>query len=404
MPYANPESDPTALLEQLKAVLAGKEPPRQPSNDSSKPSTGSLTAEAPSNPLVARAQVAINKRTTQRRIERSIALHGPQGESSTAASFAETQLIELDHILDDPGFKNFRLTMNPASLDELKTSIDLEGLKVPIVVVEATHPGRFHVRAGFRRTLAVRHLGWKAIPAIVLPLDTPEAEEYWVNIIENTAREKLSTYELANAARMMRDRFGIRPDMFARKSSHSLDYINRLLVCIDHLPPEVLQSWQRGDRVPLDILVKLSTMTPIEAIKNLRLWFGQHRITADESLARLKKPGTVKPEKLWTITGLERTQKLMLAIKMSNLDPKTKRLAMDIVEFCQGARKRIDGVVDENHRLPAREFILPDPEPDEIIPSNPQNRTAAPTPIHELHPITPGDFAPTLPGKPRTSS
>jgi len=174
---------------------------------------------------------------------------------------------------------------------------------------------------------------------------------------------------------------------------------------MDRLPPEVLQSWQRGDRIPLDILVKLSVMNPIEAIKNLRRWLGQHRITADVALAQLKKPSaTRKPEKLWTVSGIERTQKLMLAIKISNLDPKTKRLGMDIVEFCQGARNHIPGIVDENQRLPTREFVLPDPEPDEIIPLAPEDRAVSPPSQPELTKISPTDFVPSPPGKSRTSS
>lgn len=401
MPYATPDTDPTVLLERLKAILAGETPAQLVPDTEPTPSIDS--SEQPYSPLAARAKAALNKRATQHRIENLTRLTGPQGEN-ISANFIETQLIELEKIVEDPTFKNFRLTVDPVSLDELKTSINLEGLKVPIVVVEAPKPGYYHVRAGFRRTLAARHLGWTTIPAIILPLDTPEIQEYWINIIENTAREKLSTYELAQAARMMRDRFNVKPEEFARKSGHTLGYIDKLLGCIDRLPPEVLISWQRGDRVPLDILVKLSAMNPIEAIKNLRLWFGQHRITADEALARLRKPPTARPEKLWTVSGLERTQKLMLAIKISNLDPKTKRLCMDVVEFCQGGRKRIDGIVDEGHKLPTREFILPDPEPDEIIPSQPEDRLAAPAPVTPLHPIAPTDFIPTSPGTPRTSS
>lgn len=396
MPYITPDN-PTALLERLKTILAGDTPPLDTE-------TQATSNDRPYNPLAARAQAALDKRAAQHRIDVLTALTGPQGENCTAANFSETRLIELDRILDDPTFKNSRLTMDPVSLTELTNSINLEGLKVPIVVVTAPKPEYFHIRAGFRRTLAVRHLGWRTIPAIVLPLDTPEAQEYWINIIENTAREKLSTYELAHAARMMRDRFGVKPDEFSRKSGHSLGHIEKLLGCIDRLPPEVLQSWQRGDKIPLEILVKLSAMNPIEAIKNLRLWFGQHRITADEALARLKKPPNRKNEKLWTVSGLERTQKLILAIKISNLPPKTKRLAMDIVEFCQGCRQRIDGIVDENHHLPVQEFILPDPEPDEIVPLDPQARTTSPSPVSPLREISPVDFVPTSPGKSRTSS
>jgi ParB/RepB/Spo0J family partition protein len=390
LPYARPEMDPQEIIERMKQILVGT------------PTPGMRPAGNPNeSPVVARAKAAFKKRLLGREIDMMEERIGPQSEDRTF-NFTICDLIDTDKIINDPRFKNFRLSMDPVKQTELVESIRLEGLKVPIVVVEAPVPDCYHVRAGFRRTLAVRHLGWKQIPAIILPLDTPETEEYWINILENTAREKLSSYELANAARMMRDRFGIKAADFAAKSGHSQGHIEKLLSCIDRLPPEVLHSWQRGDRVPLDILVKLSAMTPVEAMKNLRLWLGQHRITADEALARIKKP-PAQPGKLWTVAGIERTQKLMIAIKMSDLDPKTKRLCMDVVEFCQGCRKRIDGIVDEDHRLPAREFVLPDPEPGETMdPAHPE--PAEPPPLPSLHDVSPADFVPTFPGKPRTSS
>lgn len=399
MPYTKPDTSPSELLGQLKALLAGTLAPDSTISVPDTPDEDGSTDNSPTpiNPLAAKARAAFKKRQAQHRFDKLVTDHGLEALAEDRShNYACTELVPIDHILDDPNFKNFRLKMDPTSLTELETSINLEGLKVPIVVVAAAVPDYYHVRAGFRRTLAVRHLGWKDIPAVVLPVDTPEAEEYWINIIENTAREKLSTYELANAAKMMRDRFGVKPADFARKSGHSLDYVTRLLGCLDRLPVEVLHSWQRGDKVPLDILVKLSTMTHQEAIKNLRLWFGQHRITADEALARLKKPPSHHSDKLWTVAGIERTQKLMIAIKVSNLDPKTKRLCMDVVEFCQGGRKRIEGIVDEDHRLPTREITMPDPEPDEIRPL--QDRPDGPKAPPALHEISPAEFAPTVPG------
>jgi ParB/RepB/Spo0J family partition protein len=234
--------------------------------------------------------------------------------------------------------------MDPQKLAELQESIELEGLKVPIVAVKSPIDGYYHVRAGFRRVVAIRNLNWESIAAIVLPADTPEAEEYWINIIENTAREKLTTYELAEAAKLMRDRFKVRPVDFAKKAGHSLDYIQDLLLCLDRLPNEVIESWRNGAKLPLKILVKLSTLTPTEAVRNCRLWLGQHRIDAADALRNLER----KPErsgKLWSVKGLEKLQRLHMAIKVSPLPAETKQLCIDIVEYLQGARKHVPGLV-----------------------------------------------------------
>jgi ParB-like chromosome segregation protein Spo0J len=212
------------------------------------------------------------------------------------------------------------------------------------------------VRAGFRRTLAVRNLGWHDIPATILPSDMPPSEEHWINIIENASREKLSTYELALAARNMRDKFGTSISEFARKTCHPPSYINDLLGCLERLPEEVLNSWAYNDRVPFSIYVKLSVMTPLEAIRNLRLWRGQHRIDDAATLATKaldrRRVRNHENDKILTVKGIERTQRLMVAIQTSTLAPDTKRLAVEIVEYLQGCRKRVDGIIHDGWRLP----------------------------------------------------
>jgi ParB/RepB/Spo0J family partition protein len=319
-------------------------------------------SESTSSRLVAGARLALAKRQAEN-IFKKWKQAGPQAEAHTKALYSSSELIEVERIVDDKTFINFRTSIDPIKLGELQTSIELEGLRTPITVVETMPPGHYHVRAGFRRTIAVRNLGWKEIPAVVLPSDTPKSEEYWTNIIENTNREKLSPYELASAAKMMRDKFGVTGSTFARKSGHSPDYVLKLLSCIDRLPGEVLHSWKRGDRVPFEIYFKLSTMTPLEAIKNLRLWMGQHRIASSENQAEdaLRKLKTRKTttDKLLTVKGIERTQRLIMALRVSNLTQREKDLGQQIVEYCQGGRKRIDGVVGDRDRVVNHEHEAP---------------------------------------------
>ena len=337
--------------------------------------------------LVACAKNTLAKRkaeTVLRDFERE---HGPQAELHTRLLYGHSTLIPVNKIVDDPDFFNSRLVIDPVGLTNLQDSIDLEGLKVPIVVVKSAAPGYYHVRAGFRRSMAVRNLGWHDIPAIVLPADTPRSEEYWINITENTSREKLTTYELAMAAKTMRDQFGVSASEFARKTSHSPAYINELLGCLDRLPSEVYQSWKNNERIPFSIYVKLSLMTPLEAVKNLRLWRGQHRIDDYATLASraLEKRRERKrdSEKVLTVRGIERTQRLMIALRSSKLSPEAKKVALEVVEYIQGCRKRIDGIIHDgwrsqqsNTRADDQEFeLIMSSKIEELKKENSQNPT-----------------------------
>ena len=331
--------------------------------------------------LVARARLRLAKNKATLAFEQFQKDEGPQAEYQTRTFYSQSELVEVAKISEDPRFQNFRTSVDLARLSDLQTSIDLEGLRSPIVVIESMPPGHYYIRAGFRRLQAIRNLNWEQVPAIVLPADTPESEEYWANILENSAREKLSTYEIACAAKLMRDKFGVAGTVFAKKSGHSPSFIAELLLCADKLPLEVQHSWKRGDRVPFSIYHKLACMSPIEAIKNLRLWMGQHRIDtettkAEDALRRLQTKRRT-PDKLLTVRGIERTQRLLIAIKTSALDLETKRLCTEIVEYCQGCRKRINKIVDDHKQIYIPTLSLPDNDDlDPNLPLPPVNELA----------------------------
>jgi ParB/RepB/Spo0J family partition protein len=338
-----------ARFKQILTPLLSTTPEQDPSseyNDDDLPENPPPPPPLPSHrsQIVARAKIHIAKREAQKAYETFVEQSGLQSEYHTKL-YTKSRLIAVAAILDDPDFTNFRRTIDLNRLAELQESIQLEGLKLPIVVVKSPIEGYYHVRAGFRRVMAIRNLNWESIPAIVLPPDTPVLEEYWINIIENTAREKLNTYELAEAAKLMRDRFKVPPKIFAKKAGHSPDYIYDLLLCIDRLPLEVLEDWRKGAKLPLKILVKLSTLTPTEAVRNCRLWLGQRRITTDDALRSLnQKPSSVRSDRLWSAKGIERLQRLHMAIKVSSLPPETKRVCTDIVEYLQGTKKHVPGL------------------------------------------------------------
>ena len=88
-------------------------------------------------------------------------------------------------------------TDNPgAGVEGLAASIEAQGLLQPIVVCEATQPGKWQILTGQRRFLAYRNLNRETISAAVLDSHVGEAEAKTISITENLMRRKLSGKEL----------------------------------------------------------------------------------------------------------------------------------------------------------------------------------------------------------------
>jgi len=294
------------------------------------------------------ARANLDKRRNEARYRLDERRLGPQGESRSQAIAKRLELIPLSQIYDDPEFTNLRLITDDEDLQNLTESMKYEGLKVPITVI--CSPGNTHgyyVRAGFRRTTVARRLEWEKIPAVILPDDTPAIEEYWTNIIENSARSKLTTYEIACAARTMREKFDIRPNYFAARAGYSESYVVNLLRCIDRLPPEIIEEWKDRAPIPVDHYINWSKFEPEEAIKMMLSYKNRHpQITRDwkpsaETRKRVAVLRMASPE------GLARMQRLRFAVEVARqLTPENRNLCLRIIDFCSGGRMDVPGIYD----------------------------------------------------------
>lgn len=282
-------------------------------------------------------------------------LYGPQGESMSEAVTKRVELVPLNLIKVDPKFPNIRLEASETELSELMESMKYEGLKQPITVVASPPPERWvYLRAGFRRTTAARRLAWQHIPAIVLPHDTPLIEEYWTNIIENSARQRLSTYEIALSAKTMRDRFGVRPRDFARRAGYSDTYVENLVRCIDKLPEEVVKEWRGRAPIPLDLYVKWSSMRPEEAVKMMLSYCGRHPQVTRGWTPPAETREKYFPAKMASARGLERMSRLRFAVEVARkLDEPSRKLCLAVVDFCTGARDDVPDVYDQGQKMRA---------------------------------------------------
>lgn len=102
----------------------------------------------------------------------------------------EPENIKID-LIDDPKFHD-RTYIDPVALEELAENIKRYGLIEPIVV-RKKEDGRFERIAGYRRLEAVKKLGWKEIPAIILDVD--ETTALALMLSENIHRENLSDFD-----------------------------------------------------------------------------------------------------------------------------------------------------------------------------------------------------------------
>jgi ParB/RepB/Spo0J family partition protein len=301
--------------------------------------------------------------------------NGPRGEKRSAVITQRVELVWLKDIIDDPNFVNLRLKADEEELGGLSESMKHEGLKVPVTVISVGEGAKqFYVRAGFRRTSVARRLGWGQIPAIILPHNTPTVEEYWTNILENSARSRLHSYEIAIAARAMRDLFHISPLEFAVRAGYSQGYVCNLLRCLDRLPDEVIEAWRTKARIPLDYYVKWSILEHSEAIKAMLSYAGHNpTIVKDwQPPTRNHRPILVR---LASARGLQRMQQVRSAIEVArHLDEPTRGLCLKLVDFCSGAREDLPGIFNPNQK---RRYIAR--RKKELVPLEPGELPPAPT-------------------------
>jgi ParB/RepB/Spo0J family partition protein len=333
--------------ETASRLLKVKFPPEMPAAFSTR--TAAPQARAQVDPVqLARNQAHLDKRRTELHHGFEQRRYGPQGEARSESLTTRVEMIGLDKIVDDPRFENFRLKPNPEKVEELAGSMEHEGLKSLITVVEAPGgKGEYFLRAGFNRTAAARSLKWTKIPAVILPVDTPEIEERWANLLENSVRSELTTYETANAAKIMRDRHGVTARDFAKKIGKSESHVYNLLRCIERLPLEILDQWRDGAAPPFDLLTRWSTMHQQEALEEYHRFVGQRCKMPKDFVPPPRKRIRNLPVRIASEHGFKRMHRLRSAIQEApKFDESTKATWLQIVDYCMGGRETVTGVLD----------------------------------------------------------
>ena len=132
--------------------------------------------------------------------------------------------ISLEEIKKNP--YQPRTIFNEEKLDELKESIEKNGLLQPIVVKKAVKG--YYIIAGERRFRAFELLGKETIPAIVKEMTDEEMMVF--SVLENLQREDLSALEESESYKNLMDKMELTQEELAKKLGKSRPYIAKLRI------------------------------------------------------------------------------------------------------------------------------------------------------------------------------
>ena len=200
--------------------------------------------------------------------------------------------IALDEIKKNP--YQPRTYFNEEKLNELKESIEKNGLLQPIIVKKAVKG--YYIIAGERRYRAFELLGRKEIPAIIKEMT--EEEMMVFAVLENLQREDLSALEESESYKNLMDKMSLTQEELAKKLGKSRPYIANSLRLLK-LPTEIKNKLEQGviSTAHARTLLSLKTKKAMEEVCALVVERKMSVRELEEYVAKLLKPKEVKKVK-----------------------------------------------------------------------------------------------------------
>ena len=200
--------------------------------------------------------------------------------------------IALDEIKKNP--YQPRTYFNEEKLNELKESIEKNGLLQPIIVKKAVKG--YYIIAGERRYRAFELLGRKEIPAIIKEMTDEEMMVFAV--LENLQREDLSPLEESESYKNLMDKMSLTQEELAKKLGKSRPYIANSLRLLK-LPTEIKNKLEQGliSAAHARTLLPLKTKKAMEDVCTLVIERKMSVRELEEYVAKLLKPKEVKKTK-----------------------------------------------------------------------------------------------------------
>ena len=200
--------------------------------------------------------------------------------------------IALEEIKKNP--YQPRTYFNEEKLNELKESIEKNGLLQPIIVKKAVKG--YYIIAGERRYRAFELLGRKEIPAIIKEMTDEEMMVFAV--LENLQREDLSALEESESYKNLMDKMSLTQEELAKKLGKSRPYIANSLRLLK-LPTEIKNKLEQGviSAAHARTLLALKTKKAMEDVCTLVIERKMSVRELEEYVAKLLKPKEVKKPK-----------------------------------------------------------------------------------------------------------
>ena len=200
--------------------------------------------------------------------------------------------ITLEEIKKNP--YQPRTYFNEEKLNELKESIEKNGLLQPIIVKKAVKG--YYIIAGERRYRAFELLGRKEIPAIIKEMTDEEMMVFAV--LENLQREDLSALEESESYKNLMDKMSLTQEELAKKLGKSRPYIANSLRLLK-LPTEIKNKLEQGviSTAHARTLLSLKTKKAMEEVCALVVERKMSVRELEEYVAKLLKPKEVKKPK-----------------------------------------------------------------------------------------------------------
>ena len=197
--------------------------------------------------------------------------------------------IPLEEIKKNP--YQPRTYFNEEKLNELKDSIEKNGLLQPIVVKKAIKG--YYIIAGERRYRAFELLGKKEIPAIIKEMTDEEMMIFAV--LENLQREDLSALEESESYKNLMDKMSLTQEELANKLGKSRPYIANSLRLLK-LPTEIKIKLEQGliSAAHARTLLSLKTKKNMEEVCTLVIERKMSVRELEEYVTKLLKPKEVK--------------------------------------------------------------------------------------------------------------
>ena len=200
--------------------------------------------------------------------------------------------ISLEEIKKNP--YQPRTVFNEEKLNELKESIEKNGLLQPIIVKKAVKG--YYIIAGERRYRAFELLDRKEIPAIIKEMTDEEMMVFAV--LENLQREDLSALEESESYKNLMDKMSLTQEELAKKLGKSRPYIANSLRLLK-LPTEIKNKLEQGviSTAHARTLLSLKTKKAMEEVCVLVVERKMSVRELEEYVAKLLKPREVKKTK-----------------------------------------------------------------------------------------------------------